>query len=842
MYLNPQVVAINDVDDYPAGERTYQMAEIARRRKLFRAARPVAPITGRSVIVTDDGIATGATMIAALRVVRAHQPHELIVAVPVASPDRLREVGKFGDRATPADHSAALLKLDSATTNGCSPRTSWIAMRSTCASANSLDFPPEADMPDHPAEPMAQLSCPSVLERALREMLRTFARAGLHAAVAASLVSISLLYAHASQPSPAASTAKVAKDAPKPAAPNDRRAASPPKEVGQPAAPVTFATHIAPFFAKYCTSCHGGDKPKAKLALDTYKDETAVGDAMKDGRVWEAMIQSLRNQEMPPAKSNKPRPTATEAELIASWVDSKLNAVLEGSGPGPAVLRRLTNVEYNNTIRDIFGVTLRVGVSQPAEGFPADQVQFGFDNVALSQSLSVSHLEKYRAAASNVLEWVFADAKARQRILFCEPAKPGEEQQCAAKIIGQFGRRVFRRPLTAAESERFLRLVEDVLKNKEPFAKSIQVALQSMLISPHFLFRMEEAVHPDSEYALAARLSYLLWRSTPDDALLDAAEQGKLRQQLDEQVTRLLKDPRSGAFAGGIERGLDGFFPQWLGLRNFKAETPDKVLFRGFGYPLYLAMLKETDMYCSTIVREDRSVLEFLDSDYTFLNEGLAKFYGIAGVKGDQFRRVILAGSARGGIITHGSILTLTSSPDRTSPVKRGAWILETLLGTPPPPPPPDVVQVTFNTKPDAAASLREQLKRHRVDPNCAACHERIDPLGFALENFNAVGAWREFEGKFKIDAKTSLPTGREIDGAAGLRAELKTRSSDFCRCLAEKLFIYALGRGSLPADRPHIHRVADALAANEYRFSILLREVIRSDLFQMPPRKGTPR
>jgi hypothetical protein len=354
-----------------------------------------------------------------------------------------------------------------------------------------------------------------------------------------------------------------------------------------------------------------------------------------------------------------------------------------------------------------------------------------------------------------------------------------------------------------------------------------------MLVSPHFLFRVEvdprdaTGVFTISDWELATRLSYFLWSSMPDEELFTHARNGTLRKDgnLEAQVRRLLKDAKARAL-------VDNFAGQWLQIRNLKTHTPDPDLFRDFDEPLRTAMQRETELFFEAILKEDRSILDLLDADFTFLNERLAKHYGISDIQGPEFRRVSLKDKQRGGILTHASILTLTSNPTRTSPVKRGKWILENILNDPPPPPPPDAGELSEDKAVVASAPLRQRMEQHRTNPNCAVCHARLDPMGFAFENYDAIGRWRTRDGKFDIDPSGKLPSGETFQGPADLKVMLKGKAEAFRRCLAEKMLTYALGRGLEYYDKCAVDDIGKALAKDD-RFSHLVVEIVRSDPLQ---------
>lgn len=405
----------------------------------------------------------------------------------------------------------------------------------------------------------------------------------------------------------------------------------------------------------------------------------------------------------------------------------------------------------------------------------------------------------------------------------------------AKKIVQRFAGRAYRRPVSEAEVERLMRLFEMANKNGESFERAVQLTLQAVLVSPYFLFRGElqpepnnpNMVHPINEYSLASRLSYFLWSSMPDETLFGEAEQGTLRNNLDAEVKRMLNDPKATAL-------VDNFAGQWLQIRNLKLMSPDPDEFPEFDDDLRQAMERETELLFETILREDRSVLDFLAADYTFVNERLAKHYKIQGVKGTEFQKVSLKGTHRRGLLTQGSVLTITSNPTRTSPVKRGKWVLENILGTPPPPPPPEVPELSEAKEKVLSGTLRQRMEQHREDPICASCHARMDPIGFGLENFDGVGGWREKDGKFAVDPAGKLVSGETFKGPAELIDILMQRKRDeFVRCLAEKMLTYALGRGIEYYDRCAVDQMVRGTAKNGYKFSSLILELVKSTPFQ---------
>lgn len=418
------------------------------------------------------------------------------------------------------------------------------------------------------------------------------------------------------------------------------------------------------------------------------------------------------------------------------------------------------------------------------------------------------------------------ESESRKRILICDP-KLGAA--CTRRIVRNLARRAFRRPVANAEVAALLRFVNAA----ETPEQGIQNAIRAMLVSPHFLFRIErdpnaqQNVHKISDIELASRLSYFLWSSMPDDELLRLAEAGRLRAPgvLAAQVKRMIADPKSVALA-------ENFAGQWLQLRNLDSLRPDAEKFPDWGVELREAMKTETRMFFEYVLRENQPVTDFLNAGYSFLNERLAKHYGIANVTGPDFRRVELTTNERGGITAHGSVLAVSSYPTRTSVVLRGKYILDNIFNTPPPPAPPNV-PVLDEAAVGSSASLRKQMEAHRANPACAACHNKLDPMGFALENYDAIGRWRTLDGKFPVDASGTIPHGKSFTNPAEFRAALVAKTPEFAQALTEKLMVYALGRGLERFDKPTIAAIQPKLAASEYRFQVLVQEIVNSLPFQ---------
>ena len=429
------------------------------------------------------------------------------------------------------------------------------------------------------------------------------------------------------------------------------------------------------------------------------------------------------------------------------------------------------------------------------------------------------------------------------RIFAAGRGQPNLEYSARA-IFTAFGKRAFRRPLLPAEVERFVWIYKQAGKKGANFEQGVQTALTAILVSPHFIFRGEMQPDPDNpkatqsinEWALASRLSYFLWSTMPDDALFAEAERGTLRKNIDAQVRRMLKDPKAAEL-------VENFAGQWLQIRNLRLVQPDAKTFPEWDKALATAMQRETELLFEHIMREDRSVLDFVGADYTFVNERLARHYNIDGVEGDAFVKVKLPANRPGGILGQGSFLTLTSNPTRTSPVKRGKYVLENLLASPPPPPPPEVPDLDDKKRVELHGTLRQRMEQHRVDPTCASCHARMDPIGFGLEHFDGIGAWRDKDVGAAIDSAGELASGEKFHGPGELREILLSKKRpEFLRCVTEKMLTYALGRGLEYYDRPAIDKIVRSVDSSGAKFSQVVIEVVKSAPFQLRRGEGDHR
>jgi hypothetical protein len=434
------------------------------------------------------------------------------------------------------------------------------------------------------------------------------------------------------------------------------------------------------------------------------------------------------------------------------------------------------------------------------------------------------------------------DTETRTRILLERPPNT-DDREYAEIVLRSFAFRAFRRPTTTDELTGLMSLFDLAIESGDDWEQAIRVPLKAVLISSHFLFRGEFQPHPDDskkihdldEFALASRLSYFLWNSMPDKELFDHAFRGALRKNLRRQVRRMVLDPKAQALTSN-------FAGQWLQLRDLDMVTPDPRRFPKFDDKLRVSMRRETETMFHYVLSENRSLLEFLTADYSFIDDRLARHYALPGKFSDEFTRVSLRGTDRGGILTHASILTVTSNPTRTSPVKRGKWVLDNLLGAPPKDPPEDVPELEENIRSEKGLTLREQMQQHSEDVRCATCHSSMDPLGFALENFNAIGLWRAREHGKLIQTAGKLPTGESFDGGVELQRLLaRVRRESFVRCVVEAMLVYALGRGLEYYDRPALDEICAKVKIRGYRFSALIEAIAESVPFQKTRGDSSP-
>ena len=596
----------------------------------------------------------------------------------------------------------------------------------------------------------------------------------------------------------------------------------PPPETGEKPpdelAGVTFEydTDVVRTLEAYCFDCHDSGTAKGDLDLEqALLDKPLVRNRL----LWENVTERIRSGDMPPRK--KPQPSEAERLRLRAWLRQEIEQFPyeKVRNPGYLQARRLTREEYNRTIRDLIGLDLR-----PADQFPVDfSGSSGFSNSSNTLFLATAHLDRYLTSAELVIDTVREDAAAWGAL----KGKDGFKES-----LRKFVRLAYRRKATAGELDEVVRQFENAQAGGESEDDALAAALKLVLVSPHFLLRVEEGGQSGKDEAvspvdLASRLSYFIWASAPDEELLVAADTGRLGQTAgrERQVARMLANSRSLAL-GEIFAG------EWLGTHNVGPRIrKDPIDNPWCTESLMKAMREETARFVHSLIIENAPVVRLIDARYTFLNEELARFYRIPGVKGEEMRRVPLETSRRGGLLGHASVLAATSFPDRTSPVVRGTWILSTLLGTPPPPPPPNVPEIDVDERGrEGVRNLRQQLERHRQSARCAGCHSRIDPLGFALENYAEFGQWRG-----GVDNQGMLPNGARFRGPEGLKIALREwRLDDLGTQVIRKMLAYALGRQLEYYDEATVRRIAAALKPTGYPMGEMLKEITGSIPFTM--------
>jgi hypothetical protein len=584
----------------------------------------------------------------------------------------------------------------------------------------------------------------------------------------------------------------------------------------------------------YCLTCHQGKAPAAGLNLAAF---TTPASLSLRAPKWNTILSRVGNSEMPPRGA--PAPASDQREAFALWLHDALKkeACSGGLSAGLAPIRRLNRTEYSATIRDLLNVHLDVGAMLPADGAGGE----GFDNAAETLFLSPVHAEKYLDAAKAALEFAAKDPRSRVKFMIAAPGPNTSPREAASRILEAFLPRAFRRPLDPADLQVYLGLFDSAQKNKSSFDDSVLYALKGVLVSPQFLFRIEDQnpfAQPRllNDYALASRLSYFLWGSTPDSLLLALAKAGKLHEPeiLAGQTARMLRNQKSFDF-------VQSFVEQWLGTRALgQTAQPDAKLF-----PVYAGdeelrgdVRYQPVLFFREILANDLSLLNLIDSNFTIATKKLQKLYGLSvvpprkDISGQPQRIELPEGSHRGGLLGMSAVLIVSSHAQRTSPVLRGKWILDAMLGTPPPPPPPDVPALEEPSG-DAPKTVRELLTRHRANPVCASCHSRIDPLGFALENFDALGRWRAEESGKPVDAKGALPDGTTFEGPEELKAVLLAKKDVFVRNLANKMLGYALGRGLTLQDSCVVDTIVDDVKKHDYSAQSLVNAVVMSVPFR---------
>jgi hypothetical protein len=620
----------------------------------------------------------------------------------------------------------------------------------------------------------------------------------------------------------------------------------------------TFEDEIYTLVDRYCIDCHNSDRAKGDLNLERFESTTSVLDSLA---VWKRAGMRIANGQMPPKKADKP--TDAEKETFKLWLES-LSLKGEECGRiateeslswfrGYVMSRRLNRDEYENTVSDLLGMDLELAHMFPADGSGGS----GFNNAGGALFLSAIQVEKYLESADYAIETVLPprrarrggprgaqartsteekqrQAAARRRLQVVKPGWKQDPRDAAAAAMTQFMERAWRRPVNAEEVERVAALFEEAYERGDGYEASLKLAYKAVLVSPNFLFLAEPepaqfGTYPLGDFPLASRLSYFLWGSMPDDELFALAREGRLQEDavLRAQVARMLKDPKAKALG-------ELFAVQWLGLTDLgDTKKPDAERFPDFDDALAKWMRQEAITYFNHIIHDDRSLVELIDADYTFANEALCTLYGVEGVEGDELRRVELDEPGRGGVLGMAAVLTATSQPLRTSPVLRGKWVLENLLGDHVPPPPPDAGTLPEDDVQDDGLTFRQRMEAHRKKPECASCHDRMDPIGFGLENFDPIGRWRDTQADAPVNSEGVLPSGEAFNGPEELKAILLKRKHAVAKQLTRKMIGYAMGRSLNRYDKCVIDDSMAALEANDYRPSVLLTEIVLSYPFR---------
>jgi len=589
----------------------------------------------------------------------------------------------------------------------------------------------------------------------------------------------------------------------------------------------TFKDKVGPFVNKYCMKCHG---PRPKGGINLKSALRSPGSAASYLH-WMKAVANVKVHDMPPEDVAK-IPTEEERGRFIEWI-GKLK-YLSPTDPGPFVMRRLSKVEYGNTLRDLYGVDSTI-----TDSLPEEVLGEGYLN-----SISPLQSELFLDIANKVVAQVVASTAAQKRLFGAAPPKGADLRQAARKVARSLARDAYRRPPSGSELDVLVDVYDLGRDNQLDHTEALGLMFKAVLVSPQFLFitpagevESDEDIVRLDDHQLASRLSYLLWSAPPDAELSALADRGELHKPdvLRAQVARLLKHPRARAL-------FDGFGSQWLRVGGLDKQVFDPKVFPQMTPVLRKAMFEEARLFFESIVRENQPVIRFVNSDYTFMNEPLAEVYGLgSSVKGAQMRRVRLKDPNRGGILGMPAVLAATSFPNRTSAVRRGVWALEQVLGERVPPPPPDVPELEEQEEKNVAGlTLRQRTELHRTDPVCANCHKVLDPIGFGLENFDAIGRWRDRNGEgLAIDSAGELPSGETFSTPAELKTLLAKREADLARNLTERLMAYALGRQLEGYDEIVIDQLMGKIAKDDYRVRTIITEVIASYLFTHRRVKG---
>lgn len=611
--------------------------------------------------------------------------------------------------------------------------------------------------------------------------------------------------------------------------------------------PGRYGREVRPILDRACVGCHGELKREGGLSL-VGPDNPALAAARRG--IWKRVRERVEAGEMPPDDAETPLSDADRKALLA-WVADAMAAGTDRSArdPGPSVLRRLTRGEYVRTVHDL--LSIEVGELDRLD-LPEDEPGDHFENLGAALSLAPTTLERYFDAADRVVVLVFGSGwyanGSRQRFMPVRPAPNRPEREAARASLTRFLRRAHRRPPDPADVDRLLAFFDREKARGARFEEAMRATLKPALISPRFLFRIEQdrpasgvsPAVPVDDYELAARLSYFLWGTMPDEALDRLAERGKLTSDpdvLEAEVRRMLRDNRAQTLT-------KVFAAQWVQLGKMRTARPLQEFFPQFRASVKQAMIEEVWAFFDHLRTEDRPVTDVIDCDYAFVNEELARYYGIEGISGGKMQKVTLDPSRhRGGLLGMGAVLASTSHTFRTSPTLRGKYVLEVLLGTPPPPPPANAGILKDDApagKGREATTFREKMAQHATSASCAGCHRKIDPIGFALENYDAAGAWRESTPDRPLDVSGVLPSGDRIEGAEGLKRVLEARRDQVVENLAARMLEYALGRKLGDEDESTVQEIREASARSGYRYSSMVLEVVRSVPFRC--RRATSR
>jgi mono/diheme cytochrome c family protein len=605
---------------------------------------------------------------------------------------------------------------------------------------------------------------------------------------------------------------------------------------------------IKPLIEKHCAACHKADKHKGNVDFSGFTDNLSV---IKDHKLWSRALEQIASGDMPPDDEPK-LPDDIKAKLLQNIQEVAENYDVNSPAlrdPGPSVLRRLSRVEYENTLKDLLGIEFDSGREA---GIAMEDNGPAYANLAAGLNMAPALMEKYFIAADKALDRLLMNAEERKKFAAKDyktkmlaqsdekavkqffSGLPALDEGSAESFFTTFMRRAYRRPVEKTEISRILKFHEATLAKGEPREAALHKALKPVLVSPHFLFRIESdraskgshEAYRVSEHELATRLSYFLWSSPPDDELMAVADSGKLYATLEHQLKRMLLSPKAEALT-------KNFAAHWLHIDHIAEARPSREAFPAFSDSLKKSMREEVEMFFSKLREEDRNVTELLQCDYAYVNWELAKLYGLEGNSKELQRVSLPKDSPRGGLLGMGGLLAINAHTNRTSPTLRGKWILEVVFGKPPPPPPANVAPLKAAKKGEPPKSLREQLAQHATEANCAGCHKRIDPLGFGLENFDAIGAWRESTPDAKLDTDGVLPTGEKFNGVRELRQVILKKQGEFLHNLVSQTLTYALGRELDYYDEGPIRSITAEMQKNGNKFSTLMLGIVNSYPFQ---------